>query len=169
MRPQPRLSKSRYIVGLQCARRLWLGWHDPEPREEPEPGSILAVGIDVGVAARLIIPGGILVKEGPQDHSQAAQHTKQLIADPVVPAIFEAAFAFDNVLIRVDILERLHSGEWRLARSNRARGGTRQARVAAAGGIEHVDCAQRSWEKSSAKVANTCRPDSCEFKHRPLA
>ena len=37
------------------------------------------------------------------------------MAVPNVPAIFEAAFAFDRVLIRADILERLPSGGWRLA------------------------------------------------------
>jgi predicted RecB family nuclease len=115
MRLQPRLSKSRYIVGLQCSRRLWLGWHDPEPHEEPMPGSILAVGIDVGIAARLLLPGGVLVEEGPQEHALAIERTCELIANPAVPAIFEAAFAFDNTLIRVDILERLPSGGWRLA------------------------------------------------------
>src|SRR5271169_851603 len=106
MRSQPRLSKSRYIIGLQCPRRLWLGWHDPEPRSEPEPGSILAVGTDVGIAARLLVFGGVLIEEGPQQHMEAVERTRQLIANPAIPAIFEAAFAFDNVLIRVDILER---------------------------------------------------------------
>src|ERR1700730_10647081 len=46
MRGQPRLSKSRYLAGLQCPRRLWLGWQDPEPKTEPEPGSILAMGTE---------------------------------------------------------------------------------------------------------------------------
>jgi hypothetical protein len=115
MRPQPRLSKSRYITGLQCHRRLWLGWHDPEPRSEPEPGTILAVGTDVGVAARFLVPGGVLVDEGPDQHAEAIDRTRALIADLTVPAIFEAAFAFDRVLIRADILERLPSGGWRLA------------------------------------------------------
>src|SRR5271168_5241491 len=73
MRPQPRLSKSRYVVGLQCPRRLWLGWHDPEPRSEPEPGSILAVGTDVGIAARLLVFGGVLIEEGPQQHRAAVE------------------------------------------------------------------------------------------------
>jgi hypothetical protein len=35
------------------------------------------------------------------------------MADPTIPAIFEAAFEFDRVRIRVDILERLACG-WRL-------------------------------------------------------
>src|SRR5579862_3172112 len=115
MRPQPRLSKSRYITGLQCPRRLWLGWHDPEPRSEPESGTILAIGTDVGVVARLLVPGGVLVDEGPQQHAEAIERTRALLADLTVPAIFEAAFAFDRVLIRADILERLASGGWRLA------------------------------------------------------
>ena len=110
MRLQPRLSKSRYLAGLQCSRRLWLGWHDPEPRSEPQPGTVLAVGTDVGIAARLLVPGGILVDEGPDQHAQAVTRTRELIANPDVPAIFEAAFAFDNVLIRADILQRLPSG-----------------------------------------------------------
>ena len=115
MRLQPRLSKSRYLAGLQCSRRLWLGWHDPEPRSEPLPGTVLAVGTDIGIAARLLVPGGILVEEGPDQHAQAVARTRELIANPDVPAIFEAAFAFDNVLIRADIFERLPSGAWRLA------------------------------------------------------
>jgi len=112
---EPRLSKSRYITGLQCSKRLWLGWHEPEPRSEPEPGTILAVGTDVGIAARLLVPDGVLVEEGPDRHIEAVERTRTLIADPAVSAIFEAAFAFDHVLMRADILERLPSGGWRLA------------------------------------------------------
>ena len=40
------------------------------------------------------MPGGVLVEEGPDRHAEAAERTRQLIADPAVPAIFEAAFAF---------------------------------------------------------------------------
>ena len=73
------------------------------------------MGIDVGTAARLLVSTGILVEEGPERHAEAVERTRELIADPNVPAIFEAAFAFDRVLIRADILERLPSGGWRLA------------------------------------------------------
>jgi hypothetical protein len=61
------------------------------------------------------VPGGILVEEGPDQHAQAVARTRELIANPDVPAIFEAAFAFGRVLIRADILERLPSSAWRLA------------------------------------------------------
>ena len=60
-------------------------------------------------------PAVFMVEEGPQDHVQAVERTRQLIDDPAVPAVFEAAFAFDNVLIRVGLLERLLSRRWRLS------------------------------------------------------
>jgi len=75
---------------------------------------MLAVGTEVGVAARLLVPGGALVEEGSDRHAEAVERTRHLIADPAVPAIFEAAFAFDRVLMRADLLERLPNGAWRL-------------------------------------------------------
>src|ERR1700680_3947859 len=48
------------------------------------------------------------------DQAEAIRRTRALIADPTVPAIFEAALAHDGVLIRVDALERLPGGRWRL-------------------------------------------------------
>jgi predicted RecB family nuclease len=62
----------------------------------------------------LLAPDGVLVEQGPDKHDLAVERTKELIANPGVSAIFEAAFAFDRVLIRADILERLPSGTWRL-------------------------------------------------------
>ncbi len=109
------LSKSRYLAGLQCARRLWLGWHDPEPKSEPAPGTVLAIGTDVGIAARQLVPGGVLVDEGPDQHDRAVERTRELMDKSGAPAIFEAAFTFDRIRVRVDILERLPGGAWRLA------------------------------------------------------
>jgi len=42
------LTKSRYIAGLQCPRRLWLLVHDPVPYEDPEPGSPMNIGQEIG-------------------------------------------------------------------------------------------------------------------------
>ena len=41
-------TKSRYMAGLQCQRRLWLRVHDPEPYEEPASGSPLDIGQQIG-------------------------------------------------------------------------------------------------------------------------
>src|ERR1019366_4427189 len=40
--------------------------------------------------------------------------TRELIASPDVPAIFEATFENGGVLVRVDILHRRRDGRWRL-------------------------------------------------------
>jgi predicted RecB family nuclease len=40
--------------------------------------------------------------------------TQDLMADTTVPAIFEATFSFQGVLVRVDILQRRPGNRWRL-------------------------------------------------------
>jgi predicted RecB family nuclease len=109
---RPFLSKIRYMAGRQCPKKLWQMVYDPEPSEEPLPGSVIGTGIEVGIKARVLWPGGVLVDT--LDSAEAIRRTKALIADPTVPAIFEAALAHDGVLIRVDTLERLPRGRWRL-------------------------------------------------------
>jgi len=109
------LSKSRYMCGLQCAKRLWQAVYDPEPPEEPSPGTSKGMGIEVGIKARLLWPAGVLVDD-PKHHNYdaAVRRTKTLIADPAVPAILEATLVYDGVLVRVDALERLPDGRWRV-------------------------------------------------------
>ncbi len=113
-RRPPHLSKSRYLTGLQCERRLWLSWHDPERAVVAPPGSIFAVGHEVGQLAHDLFPGGVLVGGGPSEFDQAVKHTTTLVADASVPAIFEAAFVFNRVRVRADILQRLADGRWAL-------------------------------------------------------
>jgi hypothetical protein len=55
------LSKSRYMCGLQCSKKLWQTVYDPEPVEEPLPGTVKGMGIEVGIKARQLWPGGVLV------------------------------------------------------------------------------------------------------------
>jgi hypothetical protein len=111
---RPFLSKSRYMCGLQCPKKLWQTVYDPEPEEEPLPGTVKGMGIEVGIKARLLWPGGVLIDTPYNDYAEALRRTSALIADPTVPAIFEAALAHDGVLIRVDALERLPDRRWRL-------------------------------------------------------
>jgi len=106
----PHLTKSRYISGLQCLRRLWLQVHEPQDYEVPSPGSPLDFGREIGEKAHLLFPGGILVDEEPWQHAEAAERTARLMQDPTVPAIFEAAFVDCNVRVRVDILVRRPDG-----------------------------------------------------------
>lgn len=114
--PTHRLSKSRFLAGLQCAKRLYLEIHSPELATPPSPDrqAIMDMGTDVGVVARQYFPQGILVAETHRQIASALLRTSELVKDPSVPAIFEGAFVWQGIVVRVDILERLDSTRWRL-------------------------------------------------------
>ena len=113
-RGKPYLTKSRFLGGLDCDKWLWLSWHDPPPYEAPAPGSIQETGIEIGRKAHLLFAGGVLVDAAPWEHTAGREVTKALTTDSSVPVIFEGAFEYDGVRVRVDVLERLPRGAWRL-------------------------------------------------------
>ena len=108
------LTKSRYMAGLQCLRRLWLVVNEPGDYEPPPPGSALDMGIEIGRKAHLLFPGGVLVDEEAWQHNDAVAHTIALMNDPDVPAIFEGAVEYDGVRVRADVLYRITDGSWGL-------------------------------------------------------
>ncbi len=108
------ISKSKFIAGCQCLKRLYWQVHEPEFAAKPNAASaaILEQGHEVGMLARQLFPSGVEVKwESPE---QAIRFTKELIANPEVPAIYEATFEHGGVLLRVDVLHRRADGRWRL-------------------------------------------------------
>ena len=110
-----KLSKSRFVAGCQCLKRLYWQVHAPEIRAEPEASAqaIIQQGREVGILARQLFPGGVEVgNEGCLD--QAIRTTRELVGNPEVPAIFEGVFEHGGVLVRVDILHRRRDGRWRL-------------------------------------------------------
>ena len=115
-RPRFRLSKSRFLSGLQCQKRLYLEVHAPglATPADPDRQALIDMGMEVGDLARSRFPGGILVAETYRQTRAAVQRTAELIQDPDVPAIFEGAFVFRDTLVRVDVLERLTENSWRL-------------------------------------------------------
>jgi hypothetical protein len=110
------LSKSRFLAGLQCQLKLWYQCFEREliPEVPPSQQAIFDAGHEVGVLATQLYPGGVLIDAPYYQHKQAVQSTLKAIQDPGVKAIYEAAFAYDDVRIRVDILERLEDGSWNL-------------------------------------------------------
>ncbi len=104
--PTHRLSKSRFLAGLQCAKRLYLEIHSPELATPPTPDrrAIMDMGTEVGVVARLYFPQGVLVAETHRQIPMALLRTSELLQDPNVTAIFEGAFVWQSILVRVDIL-----------------------------------------------------------------
>lgn len=117
----PRLSKSKFLSGLQCHKRLYLEIHQPFLATKPDAATqaMFEMGTEVGALARSRFPGGVLVTAGYRQTEAALAQTATLIQDLTVPAIFEAAFLHGGVLIRADVLERVLSSEgepcgWRL-------------------------------------------------------
>lgn len=104
----PGLSKSRFLSGLQCHKRLYLECYAPNlyPPASPFTQAILDTGTAVGVVARDRFPGGTLVVEDHLHHDEAEAATRVALADPSVPSIYEAAFTWNDVRIRADVLVR---------------------------------------------------------------
>jgi hypothetical protein len=108
------ITKSKYIAGVQCLKRLYLGVYSPElAMQRDESGqSIIEQGLEVGLLARRMFPAGVTIES--RDRDQAIRATRELLANPEITAIFEGAFAHEDVFVRVDILQRDQDCRWRL-------------------------------------------------------
>lgn len=112
----PKLSKSRYIAGLQCELKLWNLWYAPQLASPASPAleERVEIGRAVGLLATQRHPGGRSIAPRGRQHSIAVQHTRLAMAQPGIPALFEAAFTHKDVRVRVDILERAGPSSWDL-------------------------------------------------------
>lgn len=105
----PRLSKSKFLSGLQCHKRVYLEIHRPDLATPPDPSmqAILDMGTQIGLLARQRFPGGVLAAVGLRQREAALAQTRALLQDPKVSVIFEGAFEHEGVVVRVDVLERV--------------------------------------------------------------
>jgi len=110
-----KLSKSRFVAGCQCLKRLYWQVHSPELAEQPDAAAeaIIEQGHEVAMLARRLFPGGVEV-DCSRGLGDAIRATRELFTNPNVSAIFEAVFEHQNVLVKVDILHRRRDGRWRL-------------------------------------------------------
>jgi hypothetical protein len=110
------LSKSRFLLGLQCPKWLYLAAHHPELIPPPDPAlqALFDQGDQVGLLATKLYPGGRMIEWGRHGYKGVVEETKELLDDISVPAIFEAAFEVDGLRIKADILTRLSNGGWNL-------------------------------------------------------
>ena len=110
----PMLSKSRYLSGLQCHLRLWHSCFNRELASKVTPAqqALFDTGHRIGQLATHLFPEGILIREDHLHHQEAVQTTEHVLLDHNVSSIFEAAFLYHDVRIRVDILKRLDNGQW---------------------------------------------------------
>jgi len=114
--PAPvRLSKSKFVAGIQCLKRLYFQIYQPELAEAGDDGqeARLEQGNEVGLLAQSRFPGGVFV-DTERGLDGALAQTASLLEDTAVPAIFEATLQHQGVLVRVDILQRRPGNRWRL-------------------------------------------------------
>ncbi len=102
------LSKSRYMAGRQCLKRLYLETYRRELADEVDQAqqARFDAGTEVGELARQRFPGGRLVAEEYYEHEQAVRTTERLLRSVPVPPLYEAAFNFEGVRTRVDVLHK---------------------------------------------------------------
>jgi hypothetical protein len=144
------ISKIRYCAGVQCLKRLYLLVHSPELAAHPTAAdqAIIEQGREVGMLARQLFPSGVEVRcEGGLD--AAIRTTRDLLANPEIPAIFEAVFEHQNVLVKVDILHRRRDGRWRLIE-------VKSATDVRDHHIEDVGIQYRTLSRSGVDVASAC-------------
>ena len=99
------LTKSKYLHGLQCHKRLWYEKNHPEralslTRAEHRR---FRQGREVGERARTLFRGGRLISA--RSLAESAEQTQIAIRDGV-SCIFEVTFIFDNTWVRCDILQK---------------------------------------------------------------
>jgi hypothetical protein len=112
--PVLHLSKSLFVKGIQCHKALYLHKHHPEVRGEisRDRQLLFRAGFEVGKAARKLFPGGTEIPYEGLSLPEQLQRTRDEIAKGT-KTIYEAAFGFDGVFVKVDILHKGHGG-WQI-------------------------------------------------------
>src|SRR5262245_57062895 len=111
--PERRLSKSRYLHGLQCLKQLWWRVHEPDAYElvpSLETRARFTEGHRVGELARRRFPGGIMITTAPHDDLAARVEATRHALAAGAPVLYEASFFAANTYVAVDVLERLERG-----------------------------------------------------------
>lgn len=100
------LSKSRFKLGLECPNKLFYTGNKEYANIKNEDTfleSLAQGGFQVEELARMHYPGGILIDEVTWEYEKAWNLTQKLLEHEKV-IIYEAAFLFDGLYIKTDIL-----------------------------------------------------------------
>lgn len=102
------LSKTTFLYGCQCQKRLWLHKFRSHLRTAPDASTQARWkrGHDVGKDAQKLFPAGIdMTPASPSQYPKAVMATAEAIANGI-NVIYEATFQHEGVLIMLDILVR---------------------------------------------------------------
>ena len=106
------LTKSKFKTGLECPNKLYYtnkAEYANQKDLDPFLEALASGGFQVEELARLHYPKGHLIddqKNQKYDHEAKVKETYEYLAANENIVLFEAAFKFNNLFIRVDILEK---------------------------------------------------------------
>lgn len=112
LRKAATLSKTTFMSGLQCRKRIWLEIHRPtQPKNiNFTQQRIMRQGHEVGYYAQQQFPEGQLI----ESFGEKALKETQLSLEGGATCLFEPAFVFDDILVRCDILLKNPDHTWTL-------------------------------------------------------
>jgi hypothetical protein len=102
------LTKSRFKTALECPNKLFFTSKKEYPNnksDDPFMQALASGGFQVEELARLHYPDGVFINTETYEYEQAFQLTKEALKLENV-VIYEAAFQFDGLFIRTDIIEK---------------------------------------------------------------
>jgi hypothetical protein len=108
------LSKSRFISGIQCEKKLYFDVHRKElkPPLTEQQETLFATGSEIGLLAQLYFSGGFDASpESYLDFSKSIADTKSWI-ETGIATIYEAAFSQEGIMSAVDILHHENGKRW---------------------------------------------------------
>lgn len=100
------LTKSRFKIALECSNKLFYTSkkeYANNKNEDPFLKALANGGFQVEALARLHYPNGIFINTENYEYEKAAQLTQEALQSNNV-VIYEAAFQFDGLFIRTDII-----------------------------------------------------------------
>jgi len=139
------LTKSNYLLGLQCPKLLWVYKNDKTRIPEPDfsAKAKFKMGDIIGVLATKVFPGGTdLADLGFKENIDA---TKEAVKNR--QTIYEAGFMVDNLFSRGDILLPVGEDEWDIIEVKSA---TKVKDV----NIHDVSFQKYTYEKAGLKIRN---------------
>jgi hypothetical protein len=108
------LSKSTYLMGLQCPKLLWHRYHAKELLEQPSQlaQAIFDQGHEVGTWAKRLFPDGIEIAPDITDLDLVCAETQRQLGTR--KPLFEPAFRAAGGYARIDILNTVAGDAWDL-------------------------------------------------------
>lgn len=139
------LTKSNYLLGLQCPKLLWATKNDKEsiPKPDDVAQAKFTEGTLIGVLATKVFPMGIDLSE--LDFKENLEKTKESLKER--KTIFEAGISKENLFSRGDILLPTGEDEWDVVE---VKSGTKVKDI----NIHDVSFQKYVYEKAGLKIRN---------------